>query len=297
MAALWNEYVVQNFQKYFPQGNTPAKPMVLPVQTLLEMCQFGDDYKHFDTTIAWMLKADLDLIPDFLDSVYTKLCWSPNTLCAEICLRCAKRLKTKQGNREQIQELIHKGLSMAKTSLRKMKDEEGEIILPIAYAMYEPVVDELQELSAEYGVDDVFKQQLDSSDTERTRGSSSILGPANLPSSYTRNISNSEDTGGSISRRSSDSDVIRPSRVVNYSSARSTSESSDGQRYGSRSSLSQIEDLNFGSNASNHSLGGDNAHEGSRRVSFAEIADDLSRKDNVDVKQEPGNVVRESNCP
>ena len=226
---LFEENVIHNYHKHFGKnGVTPCLPIFKPMQMLLDICHDGANYPNFSTTpsleesVNWLVEDDKSGVPpDFLDSVYTKLCWSPFSLVSEVCLRLAKRLKVSQSPNKigQIKLLLEKALTLSRKADRKMKDTSGKVILPIAHQIHEPVYQEIRQLAAQYSMD------INNATEASNHSGASGLNLDALPSTYLNSYSSSNDGGRprSSRRSSNDSNSLRPSQALQYPSAGSSS--------------------------------------------------------------------------
>ena len=141
MRDLFNEHVVQNYEKYDVKF-TPCRPIFRPLLMLLDVCHDPHGYANFDEDLEWLLEGDNGVTNDFLDTIYAKLGWAPNTLAAELCLRFARKIEGV--NDEQSKAIIRKGLRLLRVAESKIKDCDGNIRLPVAYEIHEPVAAELE---------------------------------------------------------------------------------------------------------------------------------------------------------
>jgi uncharacterized membrane-anchored protein len=76
----------------------------------------------------------------------------------------ARKLQACNGDMSKVQGLVVKGVKAARKADWKMKDESGNVTLPIAYEMHEPVMTQLQSFAERLGVT-VEKESLISEDT------------------------------------------------------------------------------------------------------------------------------------
>jgi hypothetical protein len=149
----------------------------------LDICSEEDECPDLAGGVQWLVEDEMNgEMPDFLDSVYVKLCWSPNSMVAELCLHLVT-------DNDRV-SLIEKGLKMARKADRKMKDEEGKVKLPIAYEIHEPVYTELKNMAQMYGV------VLPEHGTISFGTQTSHVDPVNLPGSYLRHNTSSERSNG-----------------------------------------------------------------------------------------------------
>jgi tetratricopeptide (TPR) repeat protein len=153
MRDLFDEYVVQNFNKHFGKGGiTPCLPIFKPMLMLLDICHDEEGFPHFEEAVEWLLEGQNGVPPDFLDSVFSKLCWSPSSLVAELCLRFARKMAQDGFCKDRITCLLLKGVSLAHTAERKLKNRGGRVILPIAYQLHQPVFEELLQMATAYDI-------------------------------------------------------------------------------------------------------------------------------------------------
>jgi len=86
-----------------------------------------------------------DNINEFGDTVMTKtISWSQYTITAEASLFLSKSLGSGE---EKQRALLKEGIRLCKVADAKMKDSEGSVTLPIAYAYHEKIFSELKSLS------------------------------------------------------------------------------------------------------------------------------------------------------
>lgn len=212
MRKLFHKEVVQNFEKHFGKdGVTPCLPVFRPLLLLLDVCSEDEECPDLISGVEWLVSDEENGVPpDFLDSVYTKLCWSPNSMVAELCLRLAKKVT----NQRDKVVLIEKGLTLSRKADRKMKDVEGNVKLRIAYDMHEPIYNEIKQMAETYGID---------SHETSTSGSlsqqSSNIDPHNLPKSYLRHRSSSGRLTGDKTSSRSDSSLEGEQSIERTSSS------------------------------------------------------------------------------
>jgi hypothetical protein len=74
-------------------------------------------------------------------------------MTAELCLLAVKKLREQGNSEEIIRQLIQKGLTATMTADFNMKDEEGKVCgVFTAYAIHEPVMEELAKLAEGLGI-------------------------------------------------------------------------------------------------------------------------------------------------
>jgi hypothetical protein len=200
MRKLFYEQVVQNFHRHFGKdGVTPCLPVFRPLLLLLDVCNETEECPDLVDGVEWLVSDEENGVPpDFLDSVYTKLCWSPNSMVAELCLRLAKKISS-HGDKKV---LIEKAWKLSSKAERKMKDVEGKVKFQIAYEMHEPIYYEVKQMAEAYGLE-LHEESTDGSISKQ----SSRLDGHNLPKSYLRHrTSSGRSTGGATSASASRSD-------------------------------------------------------------------------------------------
>jgi hypothetical protein len=196
MRNLFGEHVVQNFHKHFGKdGVTPCLPVFRPLLLLLGVCSDSQESPDLVDGVEWLVSDEENGIPpDFLDSVWTKVCWSPNSLVAELCLRLAKKVNSQQDK----VVLLKKAIKLSTKADKKMKDVEGAIKFRIAYEMHEPIFHEIKQMAETYGIG-MYSGSLSSLSDKK----STLVDPRKLPKSYLRHrISSGKSTKGSTSSRS-----------------------------------------------------------------------------------------------
>ena len=194
MRDLFDTYVVQNFETHMGKdGSTPCKPVFKPMLLLLEV---SHDPENFDLveTVEWLIAEENAVMPDFLDSVYCKLCWSMHNLVAELCLRVAKCLFANNGNINDIQILVDKGLTLSKKAEKKLKNSKGKTKLTLPYRLHKPVFAELKDLAENLGISNFA----DEGSLSMSRNNSSLgIEGTNLPESYNLASTNGSSEDGS----------------------------------------------------------------------------------------------------
>jgi tetratricopeptide (TPR) repeat protein len=178
MRKLFDFNVVQNFHKYEVKS-TLCRPVLKPLLMLLQM--LGSNSGSTDVgekvtmllgeeNVTWLLVEENGVMSDFVDNLYSRLGWSPNSMTAELCLLVVKELREQGGSEESIRKLVQKGLKATMTADFNMKDEEGKVLIPTAYAIHEPVMDELVKLADGLGIswEDTQKQASDQAVTGKS---------------------------------------------------------------------------------------------------------------------------------
>jgi len=218
MRKLFDEQVVQNFHRHFGKdGVTPCLPVFRPLLLLLDVCSKEEDCPDLMDGVEWLVSDEENGVPpDFMDSVYTKIFWSPNSMVAELCFRLAKRVSSQQDKAV----LIEKALRLSRKADRKMKDVEGNVKYQIAYEMHEPIYIEIKQMAKAYGID-LHELSATGSLSENT----SHIDTHNLPKSYLRHrTSSGKSTFGATSSKSDSSpDEHAPNLSRRLSSGRLSS--------------------------------------------------------------------------
>lgn len=91
MMNLFQKYVISNHDRYFKEKSSPCQPVLKPLMMLLSICHDPLGFPNFADTVEWLVVEENGVVSEFVDSIYTKLCWSMHSLTAELCLRVAKR--------------------------------------------------------------------------------------------------------------------------------------------------------------------------------------------------------------
>jgi tetratricopeptide (TPR) repeat protein len=172
MRKLFDDNVVQNFHKYEVKS-TLCRPVLKPLLMLLEMLGSSDSGStDVGEKVTWLLVEENGVTSDFMDNLYSRLGWAPNSMTAELCLLVVKKLREQGGSKESIRRLIQKGLTATMTADLNMKDEEGKVWcgVPTAYAIHKPVMEELVKLAKGLGISFVDTQK-QTSETEMTEES------------------------------------------------------------------------------------------------------------------------------
>jgi hypothetical protein len=154
MRDLFHKQVVENFEKY-DVASTPCRPILKPLVMLLDIRYDPGNYPEFEEAVQWLLEETNAVTDDFLDNIYIKLGWAPNTVTAELCLCFAKKLQEAGGDLDQVCALVRKGLLAARKAAWKMLDTESNVILPVAFEVHEPVEKELFRYAESLGLKDV----------------------------------------------------------------------------------------------------------------------------------------------
>ena len=244
MNKFFHKYVINNHNQFFKEKSSPCEPVFKPLTMLLSICHDPENFPKLEDAVEWLVVEENGVASEFLDSIYTKLCWSMFSLCAELCLRVAKRLLEKNGDLSDAHILILKGLKLSKQAEKKMVNSKGTVILPIAYALHEPVYKELRDISGTMGISSEDEFTSLHSSFHQSSVSSSMADPKNLPSSYLKNRNSSEGSTGSGSHLSSGGDMISPSMttVAHYDSGTTSNSSASMDRASiSRNSTSRLE--------------------------------------------------------
>eukprot|EP00957_Ditylum_brightwellii_P039501 2988807-Ditylum_brightwellii.AAC.1 len=102
-------------------GDNPCRPLFKPLVYLLSSCDDTKSMNEKGEAVWWILEGDgkSDYIPEFIDAIFTRTCWSLNSM----------------------------GSCLHQKSNQKMKDEEGEVTCPMAYSVHEPVLNHRRELA------------------------------------------------------------------------------------------------------------------------------------------------------
>ena len=160
MHKLFDVNVVQNFHKYEVKS-TLCRPVLKPLLMLLQMLGSSKSVStDVGEKVTWLLVEENGVLSDFMDNLYSSLGWSPNSMIAELCLLVVKKLREQGGSEEIIMQLIQKGLTATMTADFNMKDDEGKVCSVTAYAIHEPVMEELVKLANGLGIssEDTLKQ-------------------------------------------------------------------------------------------------------------------------------------------
>ena len=109
------------------------------------------------------MEDNVGLCNDFVDNMFVKLGWAPNTIWAELYLRVAKKLREQGGKLATVKDLVRKGLLASRSSEWKMMDwedsnaTEQRVMLPIAHEIQVPTSIELRLLAHRLGVEEPEK--------------------------------------------------------------------------------------------------------------------------------------------
>jgi hypothetical protein len=153
MHDLFDTMVVQNYHKYAIKL-TPCRPIFKPLITLLDIWHDPDSgYPDFSEVVEWLLLEKSAAMDDFVDSIYVKLGWAPNTVTADLCLRVAKKLDAEGGDIEKMQNLVKKGIAAERKAAWKMMDNKGNVMLAAAHEIHVPVSQDRMDFSTQLGMD------------------------------------------------------------------------------------------------------------------------------------------------
>ena len=211
MRDLFQKYVIQNHEKHFVkhEKSSPCSPVFKPLMMLLDICHDPDSFPDFEDAVEWLMQQENGIVPDFLDSIYTKLCWSPHSMSAELCLIVAKRLVAQHGDASDTESIVLKGIHLCGKTEKKVKDKDGHVILPISNAMHQPVYEELKELAQTLKIE--YITGLDEHNSNGLTSKGSHVDLKNLPRAYTKRQKSSD--GCSSSNQSPLLSVTRTSLV------------------------------------------------------------------------------------
>ena len=73
-----------------------------------------------------------------------------------------------RNDREKVQKLVHKGLNAARKAVWKMHDEDGNLVLPVAFEIHEPAENELFEMGDRLDMGEDCKSMSTASSTPKT---------------------------------------------------------------------------------------------------------------------------------
>lgn len=153
MLRLLDEYVISAFFKHHgPSGVTPCRCMFKPLKYLLAICSDPMGFQALNEAADWLCGTESEKTDDFVDNVFSKTCWSAYDVLAELCLRVANRLSLEQRDIEKQRLIIAKGLMLAEAVEKKMRDEDGNVVLPLSIDMHDPVYNSLKMVANQMGV-------------------------------------------------------------------------------------------------------------------------------------------------
>lgn len=153
MRDFFDVQVVQNYTK-FEIKFTPCRVIFKPMVWLLEIWHDPDNFAELSEAVDWLLEEESNgVINDFLDTIYVKLGWACNTMTSDLILRVAKKLHSDGGDREKVESLVKLGMKAAMSAEWKMKNDGGDVILPVAFEIQEPVTRQLTEFAEELGLE------------------------------------------------------------------------------------------------------------------------------------------------
>jgi hypothetical protein len=139
----------EHIMKKLPQCKTTlCRPVLRPLSTLLKIC--GNILTDLNGTVEWLLDENNGVIDEFLDNLYSKLGWAPNSITAELYLITAKIILGTDQTRGTA--LLRKGLQLAQKVEKRLKDDQGVVLLPVAYEIHEPLMKELQAMADALGL-------------------------------------------------------------------------------------------------------------------------------------------------
>jgi len=127
-------------------------PLIRPLLILLKSCSsaHGEMYNDINDDIAWMLDGE-EKFSDREDTAWRDFGFNLSlyVLMADCCLNLAKVIKDCDSEEisQQMDGLIQEGLRQSGLAEKKMKDEEGNVVVPMrAYMYHSKVFSELQSL-------------------------------------------------------------------------------------------------------------------------------------------------------
>ena len=89
MRDLFDKQVVHNFHKH-DAGYTLCGPILEPLLMLLSLYAGDCDSRKVQDVATWLTTRESVVMDDFLDNLYSRLGWAPNSMVAELCLLVAK---------------------------------------------------------------------------------------------------------------------------------------------------------------------------------------------------------------
>ena len=182
---IFKAWVLDNFEKHHdPDSRTPCKPVYQPLVWLFGMSHDPIGYSEFDKCVEWLLDGDNGEFFTFVDNFMINSSWGPSDMTAELCLLVAQRLMCEAqttlpghdngANLAMAKTIAAKGLKMARIADSKIKNKDGDVILPFANVLHEPTISDLEALTK---LLDVYTAA-----TERTQAPPGV--DVNLPPSY-----------------------------------------------------------------------------------------------------------------
>lgn len=162
---LFDESIAQAFGN---DSKSPAKAIIRPVMMLLTLARIesrtpvadtnGDATPHYadlNADIAWMLEGE-EKVTDWSDTIFTNIGWSPYSILADVCLHLALQVSKNKKNCDPNTKaaLIGEGLRFFELAEKKMKDIDGNVVLPIPYFLHERVGKELEAIDHESPTND-----------------------------------------------------------------------------------------------------------------------------------------------
>ena len=141
----YNNCVLGALDTAKPDPYTRHSPFARPITAILKCCARVERYDGLDDDIIFMTEEAINYVDGYERLTLRAYNISFFGTYAEACLLLAKRISS--ANDERKSALIVAGLKFSSLAESNLKDEEGGITQPIAFAFFAPVQAELNLLS------------------------------------------------------------------------------------------------------------------------------------------------------
>ena len=116
------------------------------------MTEDPDAFVELDAVLEHFSEEDKGIPNAFLEALIVKSTWGPSQQFAELCLLAAKRLERENGDMDSRKKMVRKALKLTRIADYNIKDMNGNILLPIANVLHQPIYDEIVEVAKSLGV-------------------------------------------------------------------------------------------------------------------------------------------------
>jgi tetratricopeptide (TPR) repeat protein len=148
LSDVYEENLMRVFQAQ-AKSVTLCRPVLTPLSMLLKVAGNPKGVIDIKNIVQWLLVKENGEIDDFLDNLYSKLGWAPNSITAELCLLTAKQLQEASRNMPKVKTLVLKGAYLSRRVERMLKFKHG---VQMAFEIHEPVMKELEEMAESLGI-------------------------------------------------------------------------------------------------------------------------------------------------
>jgi len=150
---IFNEHVELKFLKHHgPDAFTPTKSIHKQMLWFFGMAADPDGFEEFDAAVEYFAEEGNGFPFPFLDNIVIQTNWGVTQLFGECCLLLARRLEKEEADVELRKKIVSKALKLIRIADHKVKDIDGKVVLPIAHAVHEPMLEEAVEKAKALGV-------------------------------------------------------------------------------------------------------------------------------------------------